>query len=99
MKRLICCLLCLFLSFSFSASIYAVESKLRLSDMSELECLEFIKRQGVDVPSVYPDETTWAPFAKQIIQQVEIEPYCRFVISYTISLRFAEEIRSVVNDY
>ena len=99
MKRLTCLMLCILLTFSFSASIYAVESKAKLSDMSEMECFEFIKAQGVEIPSDYEDETIWAPFVKQTILQVEYDPYCVFLYSYTVTENFAENIRTIVNDY
>ena len=47
MKRLTCLMLCILLTFGFSASIYAVESKTKLSNMSESECLEYIRQCGV----------------------------------------------------
>ena len=99
MKRLTCLLLCILLTISFSASIYAVETKSKLSEMSEMECFEFIKAQGVEIPNDYEDETTWAPFVKQTILQVENNPYCVFLYSYRVTENFAENIRTVVNDY
>ena len=99
MKRLTCLLLCILLTLSFSASIYAVETRAKLSNMSDLECLNFIKDCGVDIPDDYEDETIWAPFVKQTILQVEENPHCIFLYSYTVTERFAEDIREVVNNY
>ena len=53
MKQFLSLLLCVLLTFSFSASVYAVESKTMLSDMSELECLEYIRQCGVTIPDMY----------------------------------------------
>lgn len=99
MKRFVSFLLCVLLILSFSASVYAVESKARLSDMSESECLEYIRQSGVMIPDDNANGTTWAGFVKYTIQQVEADPYCVFSYNYSLSNHFAEEIRTVVNNY
>lgn len=67
--------------------------------MSESECLEYIRKCGVTIPDDNADGTTWAGFVKYTIQQVEDDPYCTFSYSYSLSYRFAEEIRMAVNNY
>ena len=43
------------------------EEQLHLSEMTELECLEFVKSRGVPIPDDYEDETVWASFVKETI--------------------------------
>lgn len=110
-KRAICLILSLVLFVNLSSSINAtttaptlseitpIDQETLLSDMTELECLEFIKSQGVDIPDDFEDETRWAPFIKQTIQRVEEDPNCVFAYNYIVTLQFAEDIRNVVNEY
>lgn len=81
-----------------SASYSSVQLP-KLSDMTDIECLEFIKSKGVQIPDDYNDETLWAPFVKKTIEQVEADPDCFFVYNYTVTGDFAQAIQAVVNEY
>lgn len=70
-----------------------------LSELSESECLEFVKDRGVMLPDLREKESDWGPFVKRIITLVEANPNVDFGISYTVSAGLAEEIRDVVNAY
>lgn len=72
---------------------------LTLSEMTELECLQFIKDYGVEIPDDFEDEIQWAPFIKKTITLVEDDPYYDFVYNYHVTLEFAQSIQAVVNDY
>lgn len=97
MKRIITILICAILLLPSSVKTHAVD-EISLSDMTASECLDFIKQQGVEIPDDL-DEETWAIFVKSIIEQVEQNPYCEFVFSYSVTLAFANEIKRVVNNY
>ncbi len=75
------------------------EGSTRLSDLSERECIAFVKSMGVGIPDDYEDELMWGRFVKDTIAQVEEDPDCRFVYSYATTQVFAEEIRAAVNKY
>lgn len=69
-----------------------------LSEMTEDECIEFVKQYNIQIPDDYPD-SVWAPFVKQIIEIVEENPEYDFSFSYTATLEFANQIKDAVNDY
>ena len=102
MKRKICMLICLVViccTVSVSANSSFESPKPLLSEMTEQECLDFIKECGVMLPNVRENESDWGPFVKQTILLVENDPFVDFGISYTVSANLAEEIRIVVNNY
>lgn len=103
LKKMFSIILTITLTLSASASASAVatiDSGIeKLSDMSELECLEFIKNAGVQIPNDFEDETVWAQFVKETIQLVEECPQYPFAYGYTVTQNFAEEIQDVVNEY
>lgn len=71
------------------------ETQTSLSSLSEEECIAFIKRHGVAIPNDY-DDTTWAPFVKQIIETVENDPEYEFSFNYSVTLNFANAIKDAV---
>lgn len=73
-------------------------NKPQLSQMSEKECIEFIKSRGVVIPKDLDNENLGA-FVKNIITEVEKDPERPFFISYTVTRNFVEDIRKVVNEY
>ena len=66
--------------------------------MSEKECIEFIKQYNIQIPNDYSEET-WAPFVKEVIGIVELNPDYEFAFNYAATLMFANEIKDAVNDY
>ena len=80
---------------------YAVSNieKPMLSEMSEMECLEYVKDNGVILPDFHDNESEWGPFVKKIITLVESNPYIDLGISYTVTADLAEAIRRIVNEY
>lgn len=73
-------------------------SKNALSEMSEQQCLEFIKQYNIQIPSDYTEEM-WAPFVKEVIKTVELNPEYEFAFNYSVTLAFANAIKDAVNDY
>lgn len=75
----------------------ASETKM-LSEMSENECIDFVKQYNIKIPDDYSEEI-WAPFIKEIIGIVEENPEYEFGFNYTATLEFANAIKAAVNDY
>lgn len=74
------------------------EKKPKLSEMSEEECLEFIKSKDIEIPDDLNKEGIGA-LVKKTIVQIEENPDKNFVVSYTVTLNFLENIRKAVNEY
>jgi len=101
MKKLLCAVLVCVLVFTQSASGFALnisEGTQRLSEMSDEECVAFVKSYNITIPDDY-EELEWADFIRKTIVSVENDPDYFFVYSYTETLRFANEIKNAVNDY
>lgn len=103
MKRKILCMLLsvlLVLSALPMASVAGIsESKPLLSEISESECIAFVKECGIELPTIYDDEAEWGPFVKGAITLFENNPNAPITISYTVTAKLAKEIRNAVNDY
>lgn len=82
----------------FSASALTSESIL-LSELSDVECIAFIKDRGVVIPEAYEDEMDSVEFARYVITRVEEDPEAVFSFGYQFLTDFANEIKAVVNDY
>ncbi len=99
MKKIFCVILCL-LILPLSSSISATNNEqLQLSDLSQEECITFLKERGVVIPSIPEDEMAWAAFAKDIIVKVEENANVIFMYGSTTLLNFANDIKDVVNEY
>ncbi len=100
MKKAISCLLVivLIMSLTMSANAASVE-KQRLSELTDAECIAFLKEKGVKIPSNYENETQWGSFVRETIQYVEDNPNIEFVYNYSVTQDFANAIKEVVNDY
>lgn len=83
---------------SDNTSLINTSERSQLSDMSENECIEFIKQNGVEIPNDY-NSAEWAPFVKEIICIIEEHPNYEFSYNYTVTLAFANAIKEVVNNY
>ena len=75
-----------------------IRQKPILSEMSEEDCVEFIKSRGIVIPDDLNNNELWA-FVKSVIASIEKNPEKNFAISYTITLEFVEDIRQAVIDY
>ena len=95
-----CCIMVLVVCISmFSVSVSAEDHKIRLSELSEAECITFIKAQGVSIPSDYEDELMWGAFVKEIITLVEQNPGTSLYFNYSVVHSFANDIKCAVNEY
>lgn len=98
MKQVLSIMLCIFLCISVVLPVYA-DDQFLLSEMSESECIEFVKQNNIAIPDDYEDENIWGPFIKQIIEIVEENPYHQFQFNYTVTQAFANSIMWAVNEY
>ena len=100
MKKLLCIILFTAVLFAMGMTTSATgNSQVRLSDLSEDECIAFLKEQGVEIPPVPEDDLAWAAFAYSIIVKVEENPNITFLYGSTVLLDLANDIKSVVNEY
>lgn len=97
MKKTLTIITTIALLLSLFASAAASETTM-LSDMSENECIDFVKQYNIEIPGDYSEEI-WAPFIKEIIGIVEENPEYEFAFNYTATLEFANAIKAAVNDY
>ena len=101
-RKIMCILLSILLLFSTIPKSFAVgvsENKPLLSEMSESECVIFVKKNGIELPRIYDDETEWGRFIKDTIIMFEKNPYAPISTSYTVIAELEQKIRNVVNDY
>jgi hypothetical protein len=70
-----------------------------LSEMTENECIEFITDNEIEVPESFTDTAILGSFVQNIISRVEATPDLIFTFSHDETLFFAENIRTLVNDY
>lgn len=97
---MICCVLVAVLLISMSVMLVsAAEETVILSELSDSECIAFIKEHGVEIPDDYEDELSWAPFVKYTIACVEENPSVVFAYNYPVTRDFANAIKDVVNAY
>ncbi len=102
MKKIMCLVLIFALVFSQSASGFAMnlsgKSSSKLSEMTDEECVAFVKDYNIEIPDDY-EELGWAAFIRDTIAAVESDPDCDFVYSYRVMTKFANAIKAAVNDY
>lgn len=100
MKRLLCVVLVLMTVLPLGHSVAAANQEIVvLSELSDEECLAFIKAQGVSIPNIYEEEIQCVPFVRAIIQRVEENPQNNFIFNYHVLEDFANDIQTVVNEY
>ena len=92
----ICLVAFLFVSFNF---INVKGDDRLLSEMTEDECLEFIIDSGVTIPQSYVNSPVLKQFVKNTITYVENNPDAEFTYNFIDSLKLAEAIKDVVNEY
>lgn len=74
-------------------------SKPALSALSEQECLEFLSKNGIEIPIDFQDNLELGKHVKKIISEVEADPHKVYVVSYTVAYDFFQEIKEAVNNY
>ena len=100
MKKYWCIVLCFLLILVLNApAVAASNEQVVLSDLSQEECIIFLKEQGVDIPQIFEDETTWGFFAHSIIEQVEENPNIEFPYGSVMMSEFAYQIKDAVIRY
>lgn len=75
------------------------EQQLPLSDLSDEECIAFLKEYGVEIPVAFDDELVLATFVRSIIEQVEANPQIIFAYGSAMMYTFTNDIKCAVNDY
>ena len=78
-----------------------MQTGIRLSDLPENECVEYIVSKGVEMPLYYDKSPYFAGVPKELIICYEKDPYK--VISGTLGAvdmnNYVEDVRRVVNNY
>jgi hypothetical protein len=98
MKKLVSVLLVALLCVC-AVSASAAEEQIRLSEMTDGECLEFVETNGIVIPQWYENEIEWVPFIRAVISKVEENPGTSFGFGHTDLLDFAESIKCAVIEY
>lgn len=99
MKKILCVILVVMV-LTMGVSVSAVNTGIeKLSELSDDECIKFLKDNGVAIPEIYEDELDCVPFVRLIIEQVEEDNNTEFAFGYTVLLEFAYEIKTAVNEY
>lgn len=70
----------------------------KLSELSEDECLKFIASRDIEIPDNL-DKKNIGSFVKELITQSEKNPKSPSGFSYTVTVKFAEDIRKAVIEY
>lgn len=102
MKRTVALFLAILLVLAMCVSTSAAEqneTQIRLSELSEEECIAFIKSRGLQIPDTLANYSSLGTFIKNIIVTIEEDPHYQFVINYPVTYEFANQIKALVNDY
>ena len=99
MKRIVVLVLVFSMILLVSVPTLAGEETLRLSDLSEEECVVFIKEHNVSIPQAFNDDIICGTCVRMIIKQVEDNPNVLFAFGSANLLKFATDIKAVVNQY
>ena len=105
MKKTICCLLLIATLFVSPLGTFAYEDDRAnnthgiLSNMTNEECVSFLKESGVIFPYDEDDYALWGPIAKEMIAMVESNPAHFFAYNFTKTQELANQIKQVVNNY
>lgn len=73
-----------------------------LSEMSDVECLEFLDEHGIEIPEYFlsDENIDWLiEYVLEIIAAVEKDPNATLSTGYSLTPTFFEEIRAAVNAY
>ncbi len=78
-----------------------MQTGIRLSDLSNLECTEFMAAKGAAVPYNYKTSAGFQELTANLVAQYEENPYKILTGTYgsPSTNLYAEEVRKIVNDY
>jgi len=79
-----------------SAHASSLPASYKLSEMTDEECIDFIKDNNIEIPEGYADS---GAFVHDVIRSVEEKPNIEFAFNYNVTLNFAENIKALVNNY
>ena len=102
MKRTVAFFLAILLTLAMCFTSNAAEpdaTQMRLSELSEEECIQFIQSRGLEIPDELKDYQSLGAFIKNVIATIEEDPYYQFAINYPVTYEFANQIKDTVNDY
>lgn len=74
------------------------DGSVRLSELSEDDCIEFIKSRKISIPNDLAGANV-GKFIKDSIVQFETDPFSPAAYDYTVTWQFFEDIRRAVNEY
>lgn len=97
MKRTI--VLALIIGLMLGMTSVSANEVVRLSEMSDEECLLFVEECGVELPSWFESDMDWIPFIRKVISMVEEDPNVVFGFGHTDLLNLAEDIKTAVRSY
>lgn len=78
-----------------------VKTGVRLSDLSEQECVDFVVSKGVEMPLYYEQSPYFAGVTKEMITYYEENPYSlrSGTLGSPTQANYFEDIRRIVNEY
>ena len=74
-------------------------SRTFLSSLSDEDCIEFVKSNGLSIPNELLDYQSLGAFIKNVITEVENDPDYHFVINYPVTYQFANQIKALINEH
>ena len=98
---LICAVMIMIITIKHSYTIPYVLNGIRLSELSNLECVEYVASKGVEMTYNYKTSIGFQELTKDLIIRYEQDPYKVLYGTYgSLSTNiYAEEVRKVVNNY
>ena len=105
MRKTICALLLVTIMFVTAIGTFAYEedsaecTQVILSNLTDEECVSFLKNAGVVFPYDEDDWSLWGPIVKEMISLVETNPAHIFVYNFSKTQELANNIKAVVNAY
>lgn len=99
-KKFFIAVVVIFISFMcMNVYTYASEENKKLSQMTEDECVEFVKSQGAEIPEEYINYKELGSTIKEMIIYVESNPGAEHIYNYTATDELFTNVREVVLDY
>lgn len=92
-------LVCIVMTSNLSYAMDIDDATVPLSQLTEEECLAFIVSQGLQIPEELQEYEGIGEFVKDVIVSAENNPDVVFVYNYGVTLKFANDIKEIVNNY
>ena len=89
----------IFVIYIISFNFNSFASEVKLSSLSDEECVKFVLDEGVVIDERLLKYNEFPSFVKDIIIEVEKNPNYEFVFNNSRTLKIANEIKSVVREY